>query len=536
MPYASTIAIKKNGVDITHKVLFSSARFEMQLGAMPGLAEVTIKDEDQTFSVVSGDELTLDIDGQRMWGGYILTPARSFALPVVDTSDPGAVKARQFTLRAVDYNILFDKRVIHNSANHLQQMPFYTLDKTMGELLRDELYALYLDLDDDGLDTTTFVDDGFAPRFDSAGNPDPDGTKNGSWPQQGSYWRKAQEDFAQFGFVYYIDAEKNVHFHEVEDVAASWGFSDVPNKNPLPDPTATIGMREYEDTVDASAMANDAFVWGGSALGGTTAGTFFARKENATSITDHGRWQYAEVKIGELKNQGMVTARANVIVSGNTTGAVGGDTSRGLGVDQKQVRLSWFAHDVPDLLGAKVHQRAGNVVTITMYTMTEDEGVTPLVLVLPLRSIKVTFPVIPSTGTPDDPLTYVRFDGFFGVQLSDPWWLWKYLRDLSATLKPLPLLATADGDSVAAPYGALGSFAPTPATDGATTVFTLPFAYIAGSLQVYQGDPGPPSQLALLTPVTDYTESSPENGEFTTVTPPSGADVLWAVCRVAGGI
>lgn len=521
MPSPSTIEIRLNGIDITNKVLFATARFEMQLGAIPGLAELTIKDVDQSFDVVSGDELTVDIDGQRMWGGYILTPGRKFAFPVVDSTTPANVTARQFDLRGVDYNILFDKRVVHNPADHFSHLPYFALNKKMGELLRDQLFALYLDLDDDGLDTSTYVDDGFVPRFDADGNPDPDGTKRGSWPQQGTMWRKSMDDFAQFGFVYYIDADKNVHFHEIEDTIAPYGFSDTP------DGVTTIGMREYEDTEDASAMANDAFVWGGSEWAGS-GGTRFKRSQNATSIADHGRWQYAETKFGELRSQGEVTARANVIVSGNTTGAVGGDTARGLSVEQKQARLAWYAHDAP----SGVHLRAGQVVTITMNTLTED-NVNPLEIVVPLRTMRISFPQIPSGGTPDDPLTYVRFDGFFGVQISDPWYMWKLLRDMSPNNRPPQVIATADGSTTATLYGALGSFAPTPATNGSTTVFHIPFAYIDGTTEVYKG---PAGSLALLTENVDYTESSPEDGEITFTTAPSGAHVLWVVCRVAGGI
>lgn len=531
MPTASTIAIAINGVDITNKVLFQSARFESQLGAIPGTAEMVIKDLDQTFDATTGDELTLDIDGVRLWGGYVLRVHRIFALPVVDTSTPANVKARQFRLSAVDYNILFDKRVIHNSSDHLHHLPYFTLDQTMGDLLRNELFANYLDISGDGLDTTTFVDDVYVPRFDPDGNPDPDGTKKGSWPQQGSYWRKAMEDFAQFGAIYYIDGEKNVHFHEVESTVAAWNFSDVPNKLPLPNVAATYGMREYEDIEDASAMANDAFVWGGSEWAGS-GGTVFSRKQNATSISTHNRWQYPEVRFGDLKTQGMVAARANVIVSGNTTGAVGGDASRGLSVDQKQVRLAWFGHDVPELASVKAHLKPGDIVTMTMYTLTEDGGLNPLVITVPLRTIKISFPALPSSGTPEDPMTYVRFDGFFGVQLSDPWYLWKFLRDIASRRPPL-IVATADNSTTATIYGALGSFEPTPETDGAETVFTVPFAYIVGSTQVYRGAPG---ALKLQTPGADYTESSPDDGEITFLSAPSGGDDLWVVCRIAGNI
>jgi len=518
MPAASDIVITAGGVDITNKVLYASARFEQQLGAIPGVAEITVKDVDQTLEFIAGDELTLDIDGQRLWGGYILTPRRTFAFPVVNTETPGNVTARQWRLAAIDYNILFDKRVIHNSLDHLHHLPFFTLDQTMGDLLRNELFADYLDLDDDGLDVTTFVDDVYVPRFDADGDPDPDATKKGSWPQQGSYWRKAMEDFAQYGAIYYIDAEKNVHFHEVEDSVAPWGFSDVPNG------VTTFGMREVEEIQDASAMVNDAFVWGGSEWAGS-GGTVFAQRTNATSVTDHGRWQLAEVRFGELPNQGSVNARANVIVSGNTTGAVGGDTSRGLAVVQRQLRLVWLGHDVPTIASEKAHLRASMVVPIQLFVMTED-GIDPLELDLPLRTMTITFPTLPSSeGSPEEPKTFVRFDGFFGVQLSDPYWLWKLLRDLrSRTNKPT--FATADGSSTTAIYGTFGSFAPSPAANGSVTVFTVPFAYIPGTVSIYEDG-------RLARPGIEWEESDPEAGEITYFAAPAGP--LWATCRIAGG-
>jgi hypothetical protein len=527
MPSGSTVAITVAGINVTNKVLFRTARFESQLGAIPGVGELTLKDPDQELEFFTGDEWTIDVDGTRLWGGFVILVNGRFAFPAVDTTNPSQVKARQWLLQGVDYNILFDKRVIHNPSDHFHHLPFFNLDQTMGDLLRNELFALYLDLGDDGLNTTTFVDDTFVPRFDADGVPDPDATKKGSWPQQGSYWRKAMEDFAQYGTVYYIDGSKNVHFHEVEETVAPWGFSDVPNKLALPDPDATYGMREYEDIADASGMANDAFVWGGSEWAGSGGGTVFARKQNAGSITAHGRWQYAETRFGELKDQGSVTARANVISSGNTTGAVGGDTARGLAVDQSQIRLAWFAHDVPLLSGSKAHLKPSDVVTVTMHVL--GDGVNPKVLVLPLRSIKITFPTLDSTGK-----GYVRFDGFFGVQLSDPWWLWKFLRDSQPGSRPPPVVSTVDGDSDTGLYGAFGSFEPTPDPNGVQTTFQLPFAYIVGTQSLYRKLSGG-TGFELLT-TGDYTTSGAAEGQFSMVAPPDTGDELWFTCRIAGAI
>jgi len=259
--------------------------------------------------------------------------------------------------------------------------------------------------------------------------------------------------------------------------------------------------------------------------------SFWQPAQNSTSISEHGRWQIPETRFGDLRTQGEVVARANVIVSGNTTGAVGGDTNRGLGVDQRQARVSWFAHIVPELTGQKQHLVPGNVVPFVMYVMTED-GVNPLEFVLPLRTTSITFPAIPPEGDPDNPITYVRLDGFFGVQLSDPWWLWKLLRRINPIARP-PIIAVADSSTTSTVYGALGSFEPSPATDGATTVFTIPFAYIDRTTQVYKGATG---ALALQTIGVDYTESDPANGEITFTSAPSGAHDIWMICRISGAI
>ena len=529
MPFASEIAITLGGVDITNKVLYATARFESQLGAVPGLCEFVVKDTDQTFDATTGDEIVLLLDGVPYWGGFALTIERIFAFPVVDTSDPGAVTTRQFRILGTDYNILFDKRVIHNPDDHFHHLPYFTLDQTMGDLLRNDLFANYLDISGDGLDTTTFVDDVYVPRFDANGTPDPDATKKGSWPQQGSYWRKAMDDFAQFGAVYYISGAKAVHFHEVEDTLAAWGFSDVPNNLPLPNAGATYGMREFEHVESAGAMANDAFVWGGSEWAGS-GGTVFKRAQNATSITDHGRWQIPEVRFGDLRTQGEVTARANVIVSGNTTGAVGGDTSRGLAVDENQIKCVWFAHDVPLDGPDRAHLRAADVVTFTMYVMSEN-GVDPFVITLPLRSVRITFPTLPHNNPAHDPVTYAKFEGQFGLQMSDPYFLWKFLRDLSPTIRPPAIVSTADDSTDAVVYGTRYSAAPTPATDDVETVFTIPFAYIPGTTEVYKGAPG---SLVLMVPGVDYVESDAEGGEITFLTAPSSAHDLWIVCRLSG--
>jgi hypothetical protein len=87
------------------------------------------------------------------------------------------------------------------------------------------------------------------------------------------------------------------------------------------------------------------------------------------------------------------------------------------------------------------------------------------------------------------------------------------------------LISTVDGTNPA-PYGSRLAIEPLPATDSTTTVFHLPDdrAYIAGTTEVYLTG-------SILRRGVDYTESDPNNGEITLVSPPDGSDWLWVVCR-----
>jgi hypothetical protein len=265
-------------------------------------------------------------------------------------------------------------------------------------------------------------------------------------------------------------------------------------------------------------MINDAFVWGGSMWTDDPTRTDFKRAQNTDSITDHNRWQMAETRFGDLKDQGMVTARANVIVSGNTTGAAGGDTSRGLSVEQHQIRCTWFAHNVPMLGAQRQHLIPSMVVPFTMYVLgTPDED--PLELNLPMRSARMSFPNLDPTGNP-----YVQIEGFFAVQYSDPWWMWKFLRDIAPTSVPQPGAVTVADDVPL--YGAQYSIEPSPLPNGWEMTFSIPFAYIDGTLQVYRD--------GALVSTSAYT-TSPETGQFTFAAPPASTETLWVVCVLSGG-
>ncbi len=524
MTAGSTVVIKYDGTDITHHVMFESASFEVQFSAVPGTFEFTCKDEEQTLApFVTGKEVTLTVDGKLMFGGYLTQVSRKFAFPVdrTDAAHGGVteVKTRLWVLRGVDYNILFDKRVLRfstadSAAGFLKQLPSFLGSRKDGWLIKNELCPKYLDLS--GFDYSTEVDEVDYVWVDETSRE-----KKLAWTQQGTLWRKQMEDFSQFsGAIFYISPDKKLHYHAIEDMEADWGFSDVPNNR------NTIGFREMDCTEDGSYISNDALVWGGSEWAGTSGGTVFARHKNDDSISRHNRWQIAETHFGEQGYgiQKGVTQRAQLIVDGSPSQQ--GDQLYGLKYPQWQFRFAWFGHDVP---GGN-HLTPGQLVMIHLYTFGTDPA-HPLIKLLPLRQIKISFPELDPTGK-----GYVRFDGFFGIQVSDPWTLWRYLlkaKSKTATLQ----IASVTNTSERASFGAFGAFSPKENPDGSRVDFSIYLTvestkqyvgYIEGTTAVYLN--GLLQRLQV-----DYEETDPELGVITFFVPPSSSDWIWIQCRTMAG-
>ncbi len=508
----AVVAITVDGVDITDHVIFETATFENLINAQPGICEFTVRDEDQTFSPVTGDEITLDIDGVRMWGGYLtyVTRTHPFAADVVPV-DAGDYTKRYWVLRGADYNILFDKRVVRNTSDYLHSIPFIA-GTTMDGAAITTLWTNYVDTPS-GFDVSTFVDDITTVSEVT--------TRPFAYAQQGTKLRDQMEQFTwRSAAVYYFDASKNLHFHSVENTESRWGFSDQPNfssitSSPQEFQDAYWGFREVEATEDGTGIVNDALIWGGSEWAGS-GGTVFARTQDATSISDHGRWQMAETHFGEFPYgiQAGVDARANAIVLG-PPGADAYGQLKGLRFAQWSFNFAWHDKDVPEISGTPDHLISGQLVTINLATFGEAK-------LLPMRSLRISFP----EGNPSDGSTYVRFDGQFGLQLDDKFTLWRYL--ITHQPKVNTAVATSNPSSPSTPYGAIFSGAPTPSADGSENVFNIAFGYIPGTTQVFVNG-------LIQIRGTDYTESDFEAGELTFSSPPSGGAALWVVCRTVAG-
>lgn len=507
----SVIVIEYDGTDITGSVVFAETSFAAQMAAVPGTFQVVIRDMDQTLDFTTGLELTLDVDGVRLYGGYVTQIQKTYFFPADDTTgDVSDVMSRQWVLTGVDYNWLLDKLVLHNSGDYTHAIPKTSGPITDGGVIRT-LFDNYFDLPSGfNFSNSTYILDNHTY------------TNGFVWPTQGQTMRQVLDLFGLLGTVFWIDANRQFNFVPVQDTAADWGFSDKPNNDPIGVGTPTYGFRDGEFIEDASPIVNDALVWGGSEWA-ASGDVVFARRENATSITNHGRWQVGEVRVGEAnyKNSAEVTGRAKVIVDGNESGTFA-EGSKGLVNPEKQFRCTWFSTDVPEVAGDPVHLRPSQVVPIRLWVFSDDAGATPFAVDLPLRQLNITFPTLDPGGD-----AYLEFEGFFGVLMSDPAWLWSFLREGATRVPSTTVSTSADNSSVDPPYGAEYGGTPSPATDGSTTVFTIPFGFIGGTARLLVNG-------LLQDPNTAYSESDPSGGELTLSFAPNVDDDLWVEATLSG--
>jgi hypothetical protein len=531
MPTSSDISITYDGQDITRYVVFAQSQFELVAAATPGTATLVIRDRDRELSFIIGKEVILTVDGVRLWGGILMDIGRSHFFPVVDSSDLNNITSRQWTLTCTDYNIYFDKRAVRNTANYFE--PIMYGPGKLGTLIR-QLIPQYMDVPA-GLDYTTFVED--TNYYVDQRSP--------LAPGQGKPWRETFEHWANLeAFTFYIDARKRLRFHAIENTVAPWGFTDHRPRGRM------IGFREGTIREDGMQMVTDALVWGGKALKADEIeieepvfarypsppantevlefleGNVTLTKDEEQAAIDNqarfGRWQRAEKRVGEVGYYTLsgVKLRAHAIVAGDSGTSKLDNLDGGLGAPVWQVSLTWFAHDVP----GKVHLEPGHIVDMIFYTLGESAS-KPLVLGLPLRSVSITFPTLPSVNPNAEPLTYVRFDGQFGISYADPRALWRFLRGR----RSLPAsgaggVATVSNSSSSTVAGASGSFTPIEKPDGSRHTFTLPFSYLAGTTEV---DINGLRQR----PGYEYREIEPGTGKIEFFAAPHPDDTIYVTTR-----
>jgi hypothetical protein len=535
-------------IDITKSVIFADAYFESQAAAVPGSFHLSIKDPDQVHSFVSGGRVEMFLSDIQVFGGFVTVPTRDFFFPADDTSRP--VKTRRWSLDGVDYNILLDKRVLRNPADLTHIVPSVPVGANDNDAHIISLFSQYFDLDFAGggvLDVVSGVPS--SPPVNSF-------IHEWVWTDQGSTMRQVLDAlviqttiYGALACIYWIDAAARIRWLAIpapED-AAPWGFSDIPT-GPAYKPDGSlealpfIGWRDGSASEDGSSVINEVFIWGGSPIG-TNGQVVMAHEPSSgtsDSITAHGRWQMSENHPGEdlYKSQAEVNARANALISGDTSGTSPVTGAQGLVNPDLQYSLTWFAHDVPsDNLGNRLHIIPGQTVTLNLWSFGEVKTVDgspafrPYSVVLPLRQVRITFPTLPSEK-PDDfqEYTYVQFQGTFSLSMSDPVWWWQYLLKRLPSPQAQPIITT-NNSSASFPYGSYfsGEAQGSPA-NGSQSLFTIIPTYIPGTLEVYVNG-------LLKLRGADWNETNPADpagGSFTFTANPVAGAVIW--CTAITGV
>lgn len=514
-------------VDYTDSCVFSRCTFQTQMGGVSGRFDVYLRDDTGAYSFTTGSEIRLTVDGVEMFGGYVLMKGMTSFAEAADTSDLANYRLRLWHLSGPDYNVVLDKRFFRNTSDWTHSIRVNSA--VDGVVLRTALGS-YADLSD--FDTTTMV-------ADIATQPD----TTYIVIQQGWELRKEFETLLNFsGAVYYVNPSKQFVWQPYESVEKRWGFSDAPNKNPITSSPATYqgatyGFASVKVTEDGTYFANDIFMWGGTAFS-PTGGTVLARRQDATtshtstssyyvddgtvvagsSIDVHGRWQYAEQHFGD--SHYATVNQAKMAAENMLLGSVGGTEgqAKGLRYPQWQATFRWLSSHVPLLSGVPDHIRAGDLVNIELQTFSESR-------LLPLRSMTITFPDASEDATEAGRI--VAFEGTFGLQLSDSYLLWRYIQkqriaaQQAAAVAPVtPSVTPSSGTTV---YGASFVGTPTPTPNGSATLFTLPFGYIASTLAVYVNG-------LVQRPGTDFTETDPAAGTFTTTSTLVSTDTITCTC------
>lgn len=371
----ASISIKYDGDDITSDCLIAETQFEYLTDGNIGNATVIVKDlrggtyTPEYFKV--GNELTLDVDGVRMWGGYVMKVAQNYPHAAVTNDDPGA-EARYWTLLGNDYNILLRRRKLYNKASPATQMKIYKADDepTDKDIIRD-MCNLYLDLDGDGfeagagddvIDLSNVVELGALYWVSECAE-----TWQAASP--GMDWADGMRSVCEWsGGVFYIgpaDPTQTfkgpvLYYHDVNTATGPYEVNDRPASDP-----GSKGVREFSHNLDGTELATDALVWG---AGMGSQEVVFWRETATTEQNTYGTWQWSDFHQSMYKQE-CVKHRAKTYIHGSRLNKRG----------HKKPKESW------DIVTFQPDFQIGDVVDVASYI----HGVQDTV---PIRRMRITFP------------------------------------------------------------------------------------------------------------------------------------------------
>jgi len=353
-------------------IVFAETTIECQAFARPGQATIVVHDPGNELDVELGSEVVVEVGGERVFGGILMTKDFSNFLPA---GSPQGNSTR-VTFYAVDFNILLDKSICWNRAHPREPLKTYEPGTTDVAIIED-FFENYI---------TTTIEQG---HMQTVGTPIPKGdpteyaqamgyTGNGYIVGPGATMRAMLEEIANniakgdgsdlgsaIGYsdavTWYVDSYRKLYWGPMESNMAPFSI----------DLTSGIA-REISVTHDISQLKNDVLCW---AL--ERAPLKFKRIWSEGSVGKYGRFQFAE-HLSNSFSQEVVTAHARAVANQNLN----------------PTRSARFTTFTPGLY-------PGMIVNI----LGED---------MPLRSMRISFP---------NPTT-ARFDCEAIIETNAPWRYW----------------------------------------------------------------------------------------------------------------
>ncbi|HEY6032458.1 MAG TPA: hypothetical protein VIU44_17950, partial [Gaiellaceae bacterium] len=317
----ATIQITVGSYDVSGSAIWTECRFEAVAGAQPGTCEVSVRDPNHIFAFNPSDVITLWINGERKWQGYLFTMDQTYVFP--DKADE-----RKWVLHGVDLNILLDKLILYNHTDPRQLLDgggTYKRQSTLGGYViavpkgtsdHDYITAMMKDVDwskvTPTIDTTSLVGE--------VGVWNPDGT--GSPPRPGLNVRAFFENTSASvqrsepgSSVWYINPDAKLVYQPVDtDVAPFWVGDDNPST--IYNGVDGVTPRGLTITTDISRIKNWVLLFTGnlSPLPNATQQKLLFKLNSLTASTTKYRYhQYSEVLTSDWL-QGAINARSTKIL------------------------------------------------------------------------------------------------------------------------------------------------------------------------------------------------------------------------------
>ena len=371
----ATISIKVDGTDITADCLITGANFEYLTDGNIGSASVVIKDTRggpyNPGWVTVGQEMTLDVDGVRVWGGFVMKVTRLYPFPALTNEDPDT-EARYWQLTGNDYNILMRRRKLYNKEDPTLQMKIYKAEDspTDKEIIRD-MCNLYLDIEDDGFEAGTGGDVINLDDVIELGELYwvEECTEEWQAASPGMDWADGMRSIVDWsGGVFYIGPKSSddahlgptLYYHDVNSATGPYEVNDRPASD-----VGSKGIREFSHNLSAVDMATEALVWG-AGLGSQE--VVFWRETATTQQNTYGTWQWSDFHQSMYKQE-CVKHRAKTYIHGSRL------SKRG----HKEPVESW------DITTYQPDFQVGDVVDVSSYIHGVQDNV-------PIRRMKITFP------------------------------------------------------------------------------------------------------------------------------------------------